>query len=89
MNKSKHNLLGLLQNSSLFGAENNAAHVDAHVPPTCRLRSAHIAAFVAAHVCSPEHTERIFPYPTHMIAYPQKIAPQKASWRFLPKVSYS
>ena len=83
MNSLKNELCKLHQFSTYFGAENRAAHVSAHVPPTCRLRSAHDAAFVAAHVRSPEHTERIFPDPIHMIAYRLKIAPQKASWRFL------
>lgn len=83
MNSLKNELCELHQFLTYFGAKNRAAHVAAHVPPAFRLRSAHVAAYVAADVCSPELPESDFSDPSHIIAYPQNIAPQKRSWRFL------
>jgi hypothetical protein len=87
MHRLKNELAHLHEISSFLGAKNRAADVAAAVPLTCRRRSADIAADVAADVCSPQRPESDFPAPTHMIAYPQNIAPQKASWRFLSKPS--
>ena len=73
--------------STYLGAKNRAAHVAAHTPLTCRSHTAHAAAHVAAHVVVSERSESAFSAPIHMIAYPRNIAPQKASWRFLIKMS--
>jgi len=87
MRSHKIVLINLHQFSTYFGAKNHAADVAADTPLTCRRRSADIAADVAVDVVPSERPENAFTAPVHMIAYPQNIAPQKRSWRFLIKMS--
>ena len=83
MHKYKIILLNLHEISTYLGVKIRAADVAADMPLTCRRRSADIAADVAADVVPSERSENAFPAPILMIAYPQNIAPQKRSWRFL------
>ena len=87
MRSHKIMLINLHQFSTYLGAKIRAAHVAAHTPLTCRSLTAHAAAHIAAHVVPSERPEIVFSDPIHMIAYPQKIAPQKRSWRFSRKTA--
>jgi hypothetical protein len=60
---------------TFLGAKYRAADVAADMPPTHRRHTADIAADAAADVEYSERSESDFPAPTHMIAYPQNIAP--------------
>jgi len=82
MRSHKIVLINLHQFSTYFGVKNRAADTAADVPPTCRRHAAAVAADAAADAVPSERSGIVFSDPTHMIAYPQNIAPQKRSWRF-------
>ena len=80
MNSQKKELSQLHKILTIFCTKNRAAHVAAHAPPTCRLRSAPVAAYAAAHVAIPERPESGNFSPAPVLIWLQKLAPQKRSW---------
>ena len=87
MRSHKIVLINLHQFSTYFGAKNRAAYVAAYIPHTCRIYTAYVAAYPAAYVSLPERSKNTFTAPIHIDAYPQKIAPQRRSWRFSRKTA--
>jgi hypothetical protein len=73
MPKPKNVLINMDEILSFSGVKIGAAHVAAHAPLTFRLRSAHVAAYVAAHVRFSEQTESLFATIIHSTAWRQII----------------